>query len=90
MEIGSGEIGRTSVCEMPAVGQILSHDRIARLQHRKLHCHIRLRPGMRLHIHIFAAENLLCTLNRQILYHIHAFTAAVIPLSGIALCIFIC
>ena len=59
VKIGSGEVRGASVCQVSAVGQILSHDGIARLQHGELYCHIGLRAGMRLYVHILAAEEFL-------------------------------
>ena len=89
VKIGSGEVRGASVCQVSAVGQILSHDGIARLQHGELYCHIGLRAGMGLYVHILAAEQLLRPLTCQLLHLVHAFAAAVIAFSRISFCIFI-
>ncbi len=89
MEILSRHIDRGTMCQMTTVVKIHSHNRIARLKHCKLDCHICLRAGMRLYICIITAKKLLCTLNCKVFHHIDALTAAIVTLSGIPLRIFI-
>ena len=66
-----------------------AHDGVTGLADGHGHCHIGLGTGMRLHIGIAAAEELLGTLDGQCLDLIDIDTAAVVTLSGISLCIFI-
>ena len=44
--------------QVTAMIQVHSHHFISRSEHCKLHCHIRLCPGVRLHIGMFGAEQL--------------------------------
>ena len=44
---------------------------------------------MRLNVHMFRPEDLLATLNCQLLYRIHMLAAAVIPLPRIAFRVFV-
>ena len=82
-------IDGTAVRQMPAIRQIHAEDRVARLQERKEHRHIRLCARMRLHIRPCSAKELLCAVNRKLLCHIDVFTAAIVPLAGIPLCVLV-
>ena len=77
------------MCQMPAMIQIHTHNRVAGLTDRKLHRHIGLCAGMGLYIGIFTAKQFLRPVNCQVFYHIHTLTSAVIPLPRIAFRIFI-
>ena len=70
--------------------QIHAHKGISRLHHRKKYRHICLCAGMGLYIDIFTAKELLRAVSGQILHHVHALAAAVIPLSRIAFRILVC
>ena len=56
LEVGSGHICSTSMCQMSAVIQIHTHYSISRLQHCKKDCHVCLCSGVRLYICIFTSE----------------------------------
>ena len=75
--------------QVTAMIQVHSHHFISRSEHCKLHCHIRLCPGVRLHIDIFTAKQLFRTLNRQILCHIYTLASAIITFSRIPFRIFV-
>ena len=83
MKILPGHIHRTPVCQMPTVIQIHTHNGITWLTDRELHRHIRLCPGMGLHIGVITPKKLFRPVDRQILHNIHTLTAAIIPLPGI-------
>ena len=89
MEVFTGHVDRASVCQVSAMVQIHSHDRVTRLADCKLYGHVGLCSGVGLYICIITAKQLLCSLDCKILYHIHAFASAIITLCRIPLCIFI-
>ena len=89
LKIFSGHIDRRSMRQVTAMIQVHSHHFISRSEHCKLHCHIRLCPGVRLHIDIFTAKQLFRTLNRQILCHIYTLASAIITFSRIPFRIFV-
>ena len=59
--------------------------RVAGLQQRQIDRRIGLRSGMRLHIGIGGAKQLLCALDRQCLGNIHVLATAVVALARITL-----
>jgi hypothetical protein len=65
--------------------QIQSQNRVARLQHCRKRCRIRLRAGVRLHVHVLAAKDLFGAVARQVLHHVRVFAATVVAASGIPL-----
>ena len=88
--IRTRDIDGAAVRQMPAVCQIHAEDRVARLQQCKEDRHIRLRARMRLHIRPCRSEELLCAVNRKLLRHIDVFTAAIVALARVALCVLVC
>ena len=72
------------MCQVSAVIQIHAHNGISRLADCKLHSHVSLCARMRLDIRIFTAEKLLRPLDCKVFHHIHALTAAIVSLAGIA------
>ena len=54
-----------------------------------VHGEVGLGAGVGLHIGIIGAEELLGPLNGDVLHHVHALTAAVVALAGIALCVLV-
>ena len=85
----AGEIQRMAVREMAAMRQVQSHDGIAGLQHRRVSCHVGLRAGVRLHVGMIGAKELLGPLARQILHDVGKLAAAVIAFARISLGILI-
>ena len=81
----AGHIDRAAVGEVTAVRKVHAHERVARVQHRKEHRHVRLCAGMRLHVCVIAAEQLLRALDRKVLHDVHKLAAAVVTLARIAL-----
>ena len=78
------------VRQVPAVRQIHGQNLVTRFEHREVDRHVRLRAAVRLHIHMFAAEQSFCAINGQLLGNIDILTAAVPALSRVALGILVC
>jgi hypothetical protein len=72
------------VGQVTAVGQAHAENGVARLQQRQIHRLVGLRAGVRLHVGVIGAKQLLDALNGQTLGHIHVFAAAVVALARIA------
>ena len=87
--IAARNINRTAVRQMSAVGQIHAHDRIARLDQRKINCIVSRSTAMRLNIGMVGAKQFACALAGDILDHVNTLAPAVVTLAGIALGIFI-
>ena len=83
IEVKAGKIHRASVGQMAAVVQIHAHNRITRFQHGYKNRHIGLGAGVRLHIGIVTAKQLLSPFYGKSLHYVHALTSAVVPLSRI-------
>ena len=80
----AGEIERVAVREVAAVRQVHAQDGVAGLQHRGVGGLIGLRAGMRLHVGVLGAEQLLGALARQVFDDVGELAAAVVALAGIA------
>jgi hypothetical protein len=72
------------VREMPAVREVHPEDRIARLQQREVHGHVRLRARVRLHVGVFGAEQLLGAADRQRFGDVDELAAAVVAFARIS------
>ena len=75
--------------QVAAVGQIHADDRVAGLEQRHIGGEVGLRAGMRLHIGIFCAKELLGAVDGDLLDDVGIFTAAVVAFAGVALGVFI-
>ena len=73
-----------SVSEVPAVRQVQAENGVARLNDRGVRSHVGGRAGVRLHVGVLGAEQLLGAVARQILHHVGKFASAVIAFAGIA------
>ena len=60
-------------------------DRVAGLQAREVHGHVRLRAGVRLHVRVLGAEQLLRPVDRELLDLVDDLAAAVVALARVAL-----
>ena len=69
-----------AVRQVAAVREAHAENRVAGLQHGHVDGHIRLRAGVRLHVHVLGAEKLLRAVDRELLGVVHEFAAAVIAL----------
>src|SRR2546427_7446629 len=68
--------------EMPAMRQRQAEQRVAELGDGEIRRHVRLRPGVRLHIRMLGAEQLLRPIDRELLDLIDDLAAAVVALPG--------
>ena len=89
MEVLAGDVDGAAVAQMAAVGQAHAQHRVAGLQQGKESCQIGVGAGMGLDVGVIAAEQLASPLTCQFLGHIYGVTAAIVPLSGIALGVFV-
>ncbi len=81
----AGKIRGMAVGEMAAVGEVHRQNLVARLQHREVNGHVRLRAAVRLDVYVFAAEQPLRTVDRELLDGVDVLTAAVPAFARIAL-----
>jgi hypothetical protein len=61
----AGKVERVAMGQVSTVREVHPQDRVAGLQQREVHRHIRLGAGMRLHVRMVGAEQLLRARNRQ-------------------------
>ncbi len=80
----AGEVQRMSVREVSAVRQVQAQDGVAGLDDGCVRRHVRGRAGVRLHVGVLGAEQLLGAVARQVLDHIGELASPVIALAGIA------
>ena len=78
------KVERMAVRQVAAVRQVHAQDRVAGLKHRGIGGLIGLRSGMRLHVGVLGAEELLGAVASQVLDDVDELAAAVIALAGIA------
>ncbi len=81
----AGEVDLGAVRQVAAVVEAHAEDRVARLQQREIDGGIGLRTGVRLHVGVVGAEQLLRALDRQTLGDVDELAAAVVALAGITL-----
>ena len=78
------EIQRMAVREVAAVRQVHAEHRVARLEQREVHGHVRLRARVRLHVGVFGAEQRLGAVDGERLDDVDELAAAVVALARIA------
>ena len=71
--------------QVTALGQVHTHNGIARLEHREINDLVRLGTGMGLDVGVIRAEQLAGALAGDILHYVYRVAAAVVALAGIAL-----
>src|SRR4029079_7134434 len=81
----AAEVDLQAVGEVAAVRELEREDRVARLQRRHVHGHVRLRAGVRLDVRVLGAEQLLRTVDRRLLDLVDDLAAAVVAPPGVAL-----
>jgi hypothetical protein len=81
----AGKIRRIAVGEVAAVAEVHAQDLVAGLQHRGVDREIGLGAGVRLHIGVIGAEELLRALDREVLDFVDLLATAVPALAGITL-----
>ena len=75
------EIDLGAVRQVPAVVEAHAEDGVARLDQRQVRGRIRLRAGMRLHVGVVRAEQLLRAVDRELLGDVDVLAAAVVALA---------
>ena len=83
------EIQRMAVRQVAAVREIHPEHRVARLQQREVHGHVRLRAGVRLHVGVLGAEQLLRAVDGERFGDVDELAAAVVALARIAFGVFV-
>ena len=76
--------------EMSSVREVHRQNFVARFNGGKIHSHVCLCAAVRLHIYVFAAKELFCAIDCQLLGNIDIFTSAIPPLSWVTLSVFVC
>ena len=74
-----------AVRQVSAVGQVEPEHRVARLERGEIDRRVGLRAGVRLHVGVLGAEELLGPIDGQLLDDVDELAAAVVALAGIAL-----
>ena len=78
-----------AVRKMTAVREIQAENSIAGLQDGSIGFHVRLRSGVRLHVGVLGAEQLLGAVASEVLDDVGELAATVVALAGISLGVFI-
>ena len=78
-------VHRRPVGEVPTVVEAEPEDRVARLEQRLVHAHVGVGAGMRLHVRVLGAEQLLGALDGERLDVVDDRVAAVVALARISL-----
>ena len=79
------EVDRRAVGQVAALVEAEAEHRVARLQERVVDGHVRLRAGVRLHVDVLGAEELLRAIARQVLGNVDDLAAAVVAPARVAL-----
>ena len=85
----AAEAQPVAVGQVAAVREIEAENRVAGLQDRRIGRGVGLRAGVRLHVDVLAAEDLLGAIAGQVLDHVGVLAAAVVAAAGVALGVFI-
>ena len=75
--------------EVAAVGEIEAQDAVAGREERHVGGGVGLRAGVRLDVDVFGAEELFGAVAGQVFDDVGVLAAAVVALSGVALCVFV-
>ena len=78
----AAEAEPVAVRQVAAMRQVEAENGVARLQHRRIRRGVGLRAGVRLHVDVLAAEELLGAVARQVLDHVGVLAAAVVAAPG--------
>src|SRR6185503_8560347 len=79
------EVDLQAVGQVAAVVEPQREHRVTRLEEPEVHGHVRLRPRVRLDVRVLGAEQLLRTVDRELLDLVHDLAAAVVAVPGISL-----
>ena len=83
--VEAGEVHGAAVGQVAAVVQVHAHDGVAVLAQGLVNGEVGGGAAVGLHVDIVGVEQLLGPVTGDVLHHVHAFAAAVVPLAGIAL-----
>ena len=83
------EIHLGAVRQVSAVIEAHAEYGVAGREQREVHGGIGLRAGVRLHVGVVGAEQLLRAIDRQLLGDVHKLAAAVVAAAGVALGVFV-
>ena len=85
----AAEAEPVAVGEVAAVGEVEAEDGVAGLQDRGIGRGVGLRAGVRLHVDVLAAEDLLGAVAGEVLDDVGVLAAAVVAAAGVALGVFV-
>ncbi|MNV37430.1 hypothetical protein D3C71_1289510 [compost metagenome] len=85
----TGEVNRGTVSQVTTLRQVHTENGIARLQQRGVNREVSLRTRVRLNVRVVCAEQLFCTVNRQLFNDINVLATAVVALARVTFCIFV-
>ncbi len=85
LEVAAGVRQGMAVSEVAAMSEVHAHDGVAGLEHREVDGHVCLRAGVRLHIGVLGAEELLRPVDGDGLDDVGRSAPAVVPLAGVSL-----
>ena len=85
----AGEVDRRAVGQVAAVGQVHAEHGVTHITQSLIHRVVGVGAAVGLYVGVVGAKELTGTLTGDVLHHVHALAAAVIPLAGIAFGIFI-
>ena len=78
IEIFTGKVLLVAVRQVSAARKVHGHYGVSHIQHGKIYGHVRLGPRMRLDVHVFRSEKLLCPFDRDALGSVDELATAVI------------
>ncbi len=81
----AGEVDLQAVREMTAVVEREAKHAVTRLEHREIHGHVRLRPGMGLHVRVLGPEQFRGPAPGELFDLVDDLAAPVVPLARVAL-----
>ena len=85
----AGNIHARAVRQVAAVCEAHAQNGVARFQHAGVHRLVGLAARVRLHVHVFRAEEFFAAVNRQLFGNVHMFAAAVIAFVRITFGVFV-
>ncbi|MPN15215.1 hypothetical protein SDC9_162544 [bioreactor metagenome] len=87
--VETGEIHRAAVGQVAAVGEIHAENGISQVAQCLIDRIVCLRAAVGLNVDMVGAEDLFGAVSRDVLHHVHALAAAVVPFSGVTFGVFI-
>jgi hypothetical protein len=75
--------------QVAALREVHAQNRIPRFEDGEIGCHVGLRTGMWLNVHMFGTKDLFAALDGQLFNGVHVLAATIIAFTGIAFGIFV-